>query len=726
MDIMMSNNRISDSGVDALFRVLIKFKMRCGVVKLFKNCITDAGLEHIKRFIDKSRWALRELHLSHNRLTETGALSLARAIHKNPLYPRKCGNRLVPMWLRLEHNDIKDSKTVIRCLKKEGIDVCTDQDRTKCGPQKCRHSTTSYAPPIHLYMLDFQNDGHATHKPHTPVASRTKPAPAPAPSPPPPQRITARPAPWSNLTQQQPSSLNRPTSPPPSAALRKPNATTSPSSSSPSSAITSTSRRSSAGGKTAAAKGGVVGGKAGSLGGSGDGPAAVTRPPPLKGVWGARLSTEAWGGGGDANKLKGAEEEKRVERVEGGEKESCVGIACDNNRDRSEEGVSLGGGSVGSRCRFEKAMGVVGSGGGSQEDTFADDVGPEMTGDFINGVFCETPPPLTGTTSQPYSTITTHTTQPIQATLTMHCTNVKEPLGVSGWGFGCEDEDSDSDDGEMPLAAARQTPNAWNRQYLPTHPTTPVDDLVGGGQVVERVAPDIGGCVRQSCVGIGGMAQVVIEKPNLRCDSPVTCVGGEYPVTPSTTSSRISGESSNIKSYSDVLNNLSFRFKGNKSVDSLQKSLSAEESLQQLEQQKPVLKQSNSPPTRCRPPPPPCHPPPPARWGCLPEVMNVNGRLATQRARCLEVEDVFTQQLNYLQNGYMDYINRMYCGGGGGSSANMHIQQPVSTDIYQCLNGSAGKEGKGLSGDGGEVESLRLLLRSVSASLSYRCSRNEA
>merc|ERR1719272_2019107 len=104
--------------------------------------------------------ALFELHLSHNEIDDDSALELLRTLKSVRGYPPRrpaesTGDPvLAPVWLRLNHNRIRDPTHVLRQAEEEGITVCTAWDRNVCGTSKC---VRRECPLVHLYSFQVQD-----------------------------------------------------------------------------------------------------------------------------------------------------------------------------------------------------------------------------------------------------------------------------------------------------------------------------------------------------------------------------------------------------------------------------------------------------------------------------------------------------------------------------------------------------------------------------------------
>ncbi|PFH37152.1 hypothetical protein BESB_036100 [Besnoitia besnoiti] len=156
-EIFLSNNRITHAGLDNLLTTLTRHKVGCRIMKLYRNNISDPGMASLSRYITAIREPLHELHLSHNKITARGAATLLRAVAAHPGYPRVGRKgKLVPLWLRLEQNEITQVNKLMVFIHSKGVAFCTEKNRDLCGPSKCRHATATWSPLVHLYVIDHQ------------------------------------------------------------------------------------------------------------------------------------------------------------------------------------------------------------------------------------------------------------------------------------------------------------------------------------------------------------------------------------------------------------------------------------------------------------------------------------------------------------------------------------------------------------------------------------------
>jgi len=169
-EIDFSHNHLSNQMVWQLLETLAQHEVQAALVKLFANRISHAGVLAICEFIrtNERAEAVLELHLSHNEIDDDSALELLRTLQNQwPRYPprRSADGHSepvpAPMWLRLNHNRIRDASAVLRIAEAEGITVCTAWDRHRCGTSKCCRRD---CPLVHLYSFSVQDaprDGDA-------------------------------------------------------------------------------------------------------------------------------------------------------------------------------------------------------------------------------------------------------------------------------------------------------------------------------------------------------------------------------------------------------------------------------------------------------------------------------------------------------------------------------------------------------------------------------------
>eukprot|EP00747_Dinoflagellata_sp_TGD_P220274 gnl/TRDRNA2_/TRDRNA2_92269_c0_seq1.p1 gnl/TRDRNA2_/TRDRNA2_92269_c0~~gnl/TRDRNA2_/TRDRNA2_92269_c0_seq1.p1 ORF type:complete len:1200 (-),score=224.92 gnl/TRDRNA2_/TRDRNA2_92269_c0_seq1:171-3770(-) len=162
-EVDFSHNAMSNQMVWMLLETLAQHEVHAALLKLFANHISQGGVLAICEFIrmNERAEAVQELHLSHNEIDDESALELLRTLHyQRPRYPPRrpmdgTGNVApVPVWLRLNHNRIRDPPNVLRSAEAEGITICTAWDRQHCGTSKC---CKRECPLVHLYSFSVQS-----------------------------------------------------------------------------------------------------------------------------------------------------------------------------------------------------------------------------------------------------------------------------------------------------------------------------------------------------------------------------------------------------------------------------------------------------------------------------------------------------------------------------------------------------------------------------------------
>lgn len=89
------------------------------IIKLHKNLLTDDVAPYLARMCSGGCKALRELHLSHNLITRTGAEEIvsaaceARASKDAEDDGEENSLKSLPLWLRLEYNEITEPQTLV-------------------------------------------------------------------------------------------------------------------------------------------------------------------------------------------------------------------------------------------------------------------------------------------------------------------------------------------------------------------------------------------------------------------------------------------------------------------------------------------------------------------------------------------------------------------------------------------------------------------------------------
>jgi len=161
-EVDFSHNRMSNQMVWMLLETLAQHECHVALLKLFANNISQGGVLAICEFIRTNlrAEALQELHLSHNDIDDESVLELVRTLNsQKPRYPPRRPQEgtgemvLAPVWLRLNHNRIREPDAVRRSAEGEGITICTAWDRQACGTSRCCRRD---CPLIHLYSFNIQ------------------------------------------------------------------------------------------------------------------------------------------------------------------------------------------------------------------------------------------------------------------------------------------------------------------------------------------------------------------------------------------------------------------------------------------------------------------------------------------------------------------------------------------------------------------------------------------
>mmetsp|Transcript_55301 Transcript_55301/g.102351 ORF Transcript_55301/g.102351 Transcript_55301/m.102351 type:complete len:790 (+) Transcript_55301:135-2504(+) len=164
-EVDFSHNNMSNQMVWSLLRTLSEFDVHVALLKLFANRVSQGGVLSICEFIRKNTRAegIHELHLSHNEIEDESALELLRTLQEaRPRYPPRrmsensSDHVVVPVWLRLNHNRIRNPADVLQTAEAEGISICTASDRQECGTLKC-YMDARECPLVHLYSFHIQD-----------------------------------------------------------------------------------------------------------------------------------------------------------------------------------------------------------------------------------------------------------------------------------------------------------------------------------------------------------------------------------------------------------------------------------------------------------------------------------------------------------------------------------------------------------------------------------------
>jgi len=161
-EVDFSQNDMSDRALWMLLDCLTQFEVQASYLKLNNNRISGAGMLALCEFIRNNKRAgqIYELHLSQNEIDDASALELFRTLKElKHRYPPKReihgyeGLHLVPLWLRLSRNKIRDPAALLETLTAEEITFCPALRRDGCGPGYCSWEDT---PLVHLPFFSEQ------------------------------------------------------------------------------------------------------------------------------------------------------------------------------------------------------------------------------------------------------------------------------------------------------------------------------------------------------------------------------------------------------------------------------------------------------------------------------------------------------------------------------------------------------------------------------------------
>jgi len=144
-----SRNSITAKGMEDIASICKKCP-QLKILKLFSNAIDDEGAEKLAEIFQRCK-GIEEIHLSHNKFTEKGVETIIEAADEElpKDYPR-------PLWLRMEHNDIKDPRECVENIESKFKSVCIREDRYKCLPRACVKGCRIHLP----FLVDrFKGEG---------------------------------------------------------------------------------------------------------------------------------------------------------------------------------------------------------------------------------------------------------------------------------------------------------------------------------------------------------------------------------------------------------------------------------------------------------------------------------------------------------------------------------------------------------------------------------------
>lgn len=165
-EIDFSHDKMTNEMLWMLLETLAQNEVHIALLKLFANEISQGGVLAICEFIRTNLRAdaVQELHLSHNEIDDESALELLRTLNHRPRYPPRrphdtTGEMVAaPVWLRLNHNWVRDPQAVCRAAEAEGVTICAATDRHVCGTSRCgARSLTGECPIVHLFSFKVQS-----------------------------------------------------------------------------------------------------------------------------------------------------------------------------------------------------------------------------------------------------------------------------------------------------------------------------------------------------------------------------------------------------------------------------------------------------------------------------------------------------------------------------------------------------------------------------------------
>jgi len=131
-EIDLSRNSIGNKGIEDLIGICKKCP-DLRILKLFSNEIDDDGAKTLAELF-KCCKNIEEMHLSHNHFTEKGVITLIEGADEEL---SKEFSR--PLWLRIEHNKVKDQKETVELIESRFKSVFIGpKDRYKRDGGNCR------------------------------------------------------------------------------------------------------------------------------------------------------------------------------------------------------------------------------------------------------------------------------------------------------------------------------------------------------------------------------------------------------------------------------------------------------------------------------------------------------------------------------------------------------------------------------------------------------------
>jgi len=149
----LSDNAIGPEGLDKLFQVLRDHRVPCVVMKAYRNVLHDSIVDTLVEYLytQPEAFPMHGIHISHNVISDKGALRLIRAAALCGHYPRYTSR--LPLWLRLEANDIQSPAKIIADCFEQGFHICL-MGNGLCSRPNCNHYSG-----VHVQLPYFLNQG---------------------------------------------------------------------------------------------------------------------------------------------------------------------------------------------------------------------------------------------------------------------------------------------------------------------------------------------------------------------------------------------------------------------------------------------------------------------------------------------------------------------------------------------------------------------------------------
>lgn len=155
-----AENQLTSTGASTVLKTFAACGIPVHVLKLHHNIIKDGG--GFADYLRTCEGCLQELHLSHNSLdAKASAVIVAAAASAKgkdglPCYPRRSGARgFVPLWLRLEKNNIDDNEFSAIMDASMPDKLCSARSKW-CTPHCC---AAKVPPAVHAKNLGNQQRG---------------------------------------------------------------------------------------------------------------------------------------------------------------------------------------------------------------------------------------------------------------------------------------------------------------------------------------------------------------------------------------------------------------------------------------------------------------------------------------------------------------------------------------------------------------------------------------